>query len=216
MKLFSWDIFKSKKENYQITQKQFQDALNLYEEMTAKTEYIQSKLKTRGFYKGEIDGLWGPLTNKAVKDFQRARNLKVDGIVGPVTLKALNTLQVQNFKDYEFKCRCNGRFCNGLPPKGVEKQFLLMLEEVRKLNKDRPIIIRSGYRCPEWNRRRGGARHSQHMSSPLWCADILSPGVSPREMERYCLEVFENHGIGLGGRTIVHVDRRPNRARWYY
>lgn len=33
----------------------------------------------------DIDGIFGPLTEKRVKDFQRGQGITVDGIVGPVT-----------------------------------------------------------------------------------------------------------------------------------
>jgi putative peptidoglycan binding protein len=38
----------------------------------------------------EVDGLFGPRTAEAVRNFQQENNLKVDGIVGPETLAALN------------------------------------------------------------------------------------------------------------------------------
>lgn len=38
----------------------------------------------------EVDGLFGPRTAEAVRNFQRENNLQVDGIVGPETLGALN------------------------------------------------------------------------------------------------------------------------------
>lgn len=52
---------------------------------------LQSVLKERGFYKGNIDGIFGPLSDDAVEDFQRAHDLSVDGIVGPNTREKLNT-----------------------------------------------------------------------------------------------------------------------------
>lgn len=48
---------------------------------------IQAALK--GFYKGEIDGIFGPNTLKAVKAFQTAKGLTSDGIVGTKTASAL-------------------------------------------------------------------------------------------------------------------------------
>lgn len=50
---------------------------------------IQEKLKERGLYKGSIDGIFGTLTQDAVKKFQRQQGLTVDGIAGPATLKRL-------------------------------------------------------------------------------------------------------------------------------
>lgn len=38
----------------------------------------------------EIDGVFGPRTAEAVRNFQRENNLQVDGIVGPQTMAALN------------------------------------------------------------------------------------------------------------------------------
>ena len=50
---------------------------------------IQSVLKKLGYYKGQIDGLYGESTIEAIKNFQRQNGLIEDGIVGPVTYKAL-------------------------------------------------------------------------------------------------------------------------------
>jgi hypothetical protein len=46
---------------------------------------IQQALKGYGFYGGVVDGLFGPKTAKAVKDFQNMTGIKVDAIVGPQT-----------------------------------------------------------------------------------------------------------------------------------
>ncbi|MDI6758555.1 MAG: peptidoglycan-binding domain-containing protein [Candidatus Omnitrophota bacterium] len=51
---------------------------------------IQTCLKNAGYYAGEIDGKIGPMTKKAIKDFQEANNLEADGKVGPKTWEALS------------------------------------------------------------------------------------------------------------------------------
>lgn len=55
---------------------------------TAVTQ-IQTKLKSWGYYSGEVDGVYGSATEAAVKQFQRKNGLTVDGLCGPATLAAL-------------------------------------------------------------------------------------------------------------------------------
>jgi N-acetylmuramoyl-L-alanine amidase len=50
---------------------------------------IQDKLKRWGYYDGEVDGVFGSATEKAVRYFQRTNGLTEDGIVGTNTLAAL-------------------------------------------------------------------------------------------------------------------------------
>lgn len=50
---------------------------------------IQKKLKTWGYYTGSVDGIYGSLTEKAVKLFQKRNGLTVDGVAGPITLQAM-------------------------------------------------------------------------------------------------------------------------------
>ncbi|GAA2505266.1 peptidoglycan-binding protein [Streptomyces longisporus] len=50
---------------------------------------VQCLLRRAGISPGGIDGMFGPLTQGAVKAFQRQARLDVDGVVGPHTWKAL-------------------------------------------------------------------------------------------------------------------------------
>lgn len=52
---------------------------------TWRTGLVQKRLTGYGSYNGKIDDKFGPRTENAVKDFQRARGLVVDGVVGPNT-----------------------------------------------------------------------------------------------------------------------------------
>ncbi|MDP3730605.1 MAG: peptidoglycan-binding domain-containing protein [Candidatus Omnitrophota bacterium] len=51
---------------------------------------IQACLQNAGFYKGEIDGIKGRGTKRAIKEFQGANGLKADGKVGPKTWELLS------------------------------------------------------------------------------------------------------------------------------
>lgn len=43
---------------------------------------IQTALKNAGFYNGSIDGKIGPMSKKAIEEFQKSKGLKADGKVG--------------------------------------------------------------------------------------------------------------------------------------
>lgn len=50
---------------------------------------LQARLAQLGAVGLAVDGDFGPLTDKAVREFQLGRGLEVDGVVGPETWKAL-------------------------------------------------------------------------------------------------------------------------------
>ena len=52
-------------------------------------EEAQILLKNLGIYTGEIDGINGSLTKKAIREFQKLAGLVVDGVLGPITSSAL-------------------------------------------------------------------------------------------------------------------------------
>ncbi|GMU61210.1 MAG: hypothetical protein AMXMBFR34_29730 [Myxococcaceae bacterium] len=50
---------------------------------------LQQRLKALGLYAGAVGGNFGPVTEQAVKAFQRQKGLTVDGWAGPQTMAAL-------------------------------------------------------------------------------------------------------------------------------
>lgn len=84
-------------------------------------------------------------------------------------------------------------------------------EDIRSLCGNHPITILSAYRTPEWNKKIGGAKFSQHVQGR---ALDLKPPIGYNVKEFYnliranCAD-FGINGIGLYV-TFVHIDIRPS------
>ena len=64
-----------------------------------EVKLLQEKLNLK------VDGIFGPLTEEAVKDFQRSNGLEGDGIVGTNTLSKLNlSVNKRNIKELIVHC----------------------------------------------------------------------------------------------------------------
>lgn len=130
----------------------------------------QKRLAALGFYRGDIDGIEGPLTRaayKALQDKYFTRKSDRDGIYGPNTEKLLKNaylvkLHCDNFTLTEFKCDCGGKHCTGYP-EVLNEQLLINLQKIR--NKYGPTIVTSGLRCKAYNNSLSGSSStSRHLS----------------------------------------------------
>ncbi|MDD2619520.1 MAG: peptidoglycan-binding protein [Syntrophomonadaceae bacterium] len=63
----------------------------------ADVKELQTNLKSLGFFKFKIDGIFAQKTHQAVIEFQKSRNIMADGIVGPQTFNELQkALDIKN------------------------------------------------------------------------------------------------------------------------
>jgi peptidoglycan hydrolase-like protein with peptidoglycan-binding domain len=55
----------------------------------AAVRNVQARLRGLGFYRGAVDGIWGPGTQAAIQHFQQSRGLQASGQLTPTTIDAL-------------------------------------------------------------------------------------------------------------------------------
>lgn len=146
---------------------------------------IQEALEHKGYSPGPQDNIPGPQTQTAIIAFQSDHGLNPDGMVGPLTHQALfqnlnpafqsaEDLPSPHFNREEFKCCCEGRYCNGFPCE-INPELLKRLEAARQ-DLSTPIIVTSGVRCPSRNQEVGGIPDSKHLIG--YAVDCYAPGLS--------------------------------------
>ncbi|WCZ56787.1 hypothetical protein K30_051 [Salmonella phage Kenya-K30] len=109
------------------------------------------------------------------------------------------------FKRKEFACRC------GCGTSTVDAELLQVITDVRE-HFGVPVVITSGHRCGNHNRRVGGAVSSMHMTGKA--ADIKVSGVLPSRVATYLEEKYPSqYGIGRYN-SFTHIDVRDGKARW--
>ena len=113
-----------------------------------------------------------------------------------------NVQLAKHFKVKEFACK------NGSPVVFVDNYLYTILEILRnKLGK--PVIITSGYRTPEWNKKYNGAKYSYHMRG--MAADIRVEGMNTKELANKLNAIVpEECGI-IVYKNWVHFDVRKGK-----
>lgn len=118
-----------------------------------------------------------------------------------------------NFTLEEMRCK------DGTPvPKQYQKNAHEVLTNLQILRDQlgEPIFINSGYRTPDYNKRIGGAKFSQHTVGKA--CDITVKSKTPKQVKTIIERLIKaglmkNGGIGLYP-GFVHYDVRDYAARW--
>ena len=93
----------------------------------------------------------------------------------------------------------------------VDRELIDVLEDIRA-HFNKPVIVTSGYRTPEYNAKIGGVKNSQHTKGKA--ADIKVSDTPAREVQKYLKHKYpDKYGIG-SYLTFTHIDVRTKKARW--
>lgn len=106
-----------------------------------------------------------------------------------------------HFDSDEFACRHCGR-------SEVTDELVMRLERLRAIV-GRPLVVVSGFRCPQHNRAVGGAKRSRHLSGEAADLEVGYARVSEAAHAGFL-------GIGAKRGWATHVDVRKEPARWQY
>ena len=121
----------------------------------------------------------------------------------------------ENFSLSEFRCKDGSNV-----PEELLDNVQLLADNLQKL-RDRlgvPITVISGYRSPEYNKKCGGAKYSQHLLA--LAADIRVKKYSPADLQGIVIGMIKNQelfqgGVGVYNRSnFLHYDCRGRAARW--
>jgi hypothetical protein len=184
----------------------------------------QHLLAYLGYYVGNVDGVWGTLSQTAMNAFNADfKVIDVPGIPENAPEKALKHAvaydlfknepvkgetgtfwdEIEYFDRSEFKCKCGGKYCNGYPAEPDER-MVRIANQLRK-NLGVPITVVSGLRCKTWNAIQGGVSNSQHMYGEA--ADIYANGVSQTRVEAELDKIGGVHyHYPIKGSNNVHFD----------
>ena len=108
-------------------------SLSKFGSRSEEVKQIQQKLKNWGYYNGQIDGIFGSETKKAVIAFQKKNGLTADGIAGKNTLAAMGifcTDDSNNSSDYNLLARIISAEARGEPYMGQVAVGAVVLNRV--------------------------------------------------------------------------------------
>ncbi len=197
------------------------------------TEQIQHLLNYFGYDTGGVEGIYGPKTEQAVRDFQKEYGgLEVDGDAGALTHAALRKAvgdewtrpeeaaavpepgtagtgiwaKSPYFIRQEFACRCgeyHAPYCNGFPVE-PDETLVLLANRVRG-HFGAKAHRTSGIRCQQHNADQpNSAPNSKHLYGKA--LDFFIEGVSGSALLAYVQAQPETNYAYIVSGNVVHMD----------
>ena len=189
------------------------------------TKQIQALLTYLGYDPGEVDGLPGKNTRRAVLAFQAQEGLSQDGSPGPITQAALLDAvakgrfraedaktpeettgtfwdEIRYFQRTEAGIGCPCGRCGGFPVEPSEK--LMRLADRAREHFDAPMVPTSTVRCQAHNDSlSGSAKNSYHVRGKAM--DFVIPGHSASEIVAYVKTQGVHYTYAIND-NAVHMD----------
>lgn len=194
----------------------------------------QCLLNFLGYDTGGIGNGWGPKSRNAVECCQEDLGIPADGVWGPQTdvavLEAVYTYNIdaptaggteasgtgdaeldarfegiRYWTPEEFRCQCNGQYCDGFPAL-PDRTLLELVDDIRH-KAGRPGHRTSGLRCEIWNSRQpGAAANSKHKTGKA--LDFWIEGMSGAQLLTMALADHRTSYAYIikPGEPYVHVE----------
>ncbi len=170
----------------------------------------QHLLAFLGFYKTQVDGIWGPASQKAALAFQRQQGIGEDPDFGEESQNRIRACigteaektgweNIRFFRWEEFACKCGK--CGGFPVQ-PDLRLVAQAEAVRS-HFGAACILSSGLRCPAHNARVGGVGNSRHLLGKAM--DFRIQGTSSREVLDFVRTLPVRYAYAIDGQ-YVHMD----------
>lgn len=125
-----------------------------------------------------------------------------------MAFKVVNENNIKDFKNFtynEIKCKCKGKYCNGVPT-GFSYELLRQLQDIRN-HFGKAVIITSALRCAKHNSNVGGVAKSKHKLGTA--VDFYVKGVSYSTLKAYVNKLpYNNYTYNISG-SVMHHDIKP-------
>ena len=129
-----------------------------------------------------------------------------------MAFKTVNDSNIKDFKNFtmsELKCKCGGKYCNGMPT-GFSYELLGQLQQIRN-HFGKPVMITSAVRCKQHNKNVGGVSNSKHLEGKA--VDFYVKGITYKKLYSYVKTLpHNNYTYNISG-SVMHHDIKPTEIK---
>lgn len=161
-----------------------------------------------GYYSGNVDGIWGPKSVRAMEAYRKEQGQKDLRQAVAETAEGKDFWEeIQFFTREEFRCTCGGRGCDGFPAEPRER--LVRNADAARKHFGRAAVVSSGVRCPLRNGELpGSAVNSLHLTGRAM--DFRVVGVSSKQLLAFVRTLPETDEAYAIDDSYIHMGVEKN------